>query len=83
MERKVLIVDDSKTDMMLIKSMLHDYDLLIAYDGIEAMEIIKSNPDISLIILDLNMPRMDGFEVLHAIQKNPSYKKITTLILTN
>ena len=83
MTTKVLIVDDSKTDVLLIKSMLFDYDLYIAYDGIEAMEVIKNNPEIDLIILDLNMPRMNGFEVLEALQENPIYKNITTLILTN
>lgn len=83
MDTKLLIVDDSKTDMLLIKNMLFDYDLLCACDGIEAMEIIENNPGIGLIILDLNMPRMDGFEVLQALQKKPRYKKISTVILTN
>lgn len=83
MTAKVLIVDDSKADMMLIKSMLFDYELFLAYDGLEAMEVIKNNPKIDLIILDLNMPRMNGFEVLEALQKNPTYKNIATLILTN
>jgi CheY-like chemotaxis protein len=38
---KILIVDDSKTDVMMIKNMLSDYSLSIAYDGIEAMDVIK------------------------------------------
>ena len=83
MTTKVLIVDDSRVDMMLIKSMLFDYNLFVAYDGLEAMEVIKNNTEIDLIILDLNMPRMNGFEVLEALQNNPIYKRITTLILTN
>lgn len=80
---KILIVDDSKTDMLLIKTMLLDYSLLFAYDGIEAMKIVKRNPDVDIIILDLNMPNMNGFEVLQALQKNMVYRNITTLILTN
>lgn len=79
----ILIVDDSKTDMLLIKTMLLDYTLLLAYDGMEAMEIVKDNPNIDIIILDLNMPKMNGFEVLQALQINETYKGITTLILTN
>lgn len=63
--------------------MLFDYNLLIAYDGIEAMELVGESPPIDIMILDLNMPRMNGFEVLEALQKNPRYRKITTLILTN
>lgn len=83
MDIKILIVDDSKTDVALIRSMLSDYDVSIAYDGIEAMEFIKKNPDVDIILLDLNMPRMNGFEVLEALQKNEEYSKITSLILTN
>lgn len=83
MNDTILIVDDSKTDMLLIKTMLLDYTLLLAYDGMEAMEIVKDNPNIDIIILDLNMPKMNGFEVLQALQINETYKGITTLILTN
>ena len=83
MNVRILIVDDSNTDMMMIKGILHDYDLLFAYDGIEAMEILDKNPDIDIMILDLNMPRMNGFEVLEAIQKQPVLQKIAVLILTN
>lgn len=68
---------------MLIKSMLFDYNLLVAYDGLEAMDIVRESPPVDIMILDLNMPRMNGFEVLEALQKEPRYKKITTLILTN
>lgn len=80
---KVLIVDDSKADVMMIENMLDGYDLLIAYDGIEAMECIEKNPDIEIMILDINMPRMNGFEVLEAIKNHPEHKEIATLILTN
>ncbi len=80
---KVLIVDDSKTDIMVISNMLKDYDIQVAYDGVEAMEIIEHDPDIDIMILDLNMPKMNGFEVLAAIKDNPEYQKIATVILTN
>lgn len=83
MNVKILVVDDSKTDVMIIKSILYDYNLLYACNGIEAMEAIKDNPAIDIMLLDLNMPVMNGFEVLQAVQKNILYKKITTLILTN
>lgn len=83
MDNKILIVDDSKADMMLIKNMLPDYRLLCACDGVEAMEIIAREPDIDIMILDLKMPRMSGFEVLEAIRQTPEYQKIATLILTN
>jgi len=83
MNTTILIVDDSKTDMMLIKNMLFDYNLLLACDGLEALGIIDTNHNIDLMILDLNMPRMNGFDVLEAMQKGPVAKRIPTMILTN
>jgi putative two-component system response regulator len=83
MDTKILVVDDSKTDMIIIKSILNDYNLLFANDGIEALEIIEKDSNIDIMILDLNMPRMNGFEVLKAMNSKPEYKKIVTLILTN
>ncbi len=83
MSTKILIVDDSTTDRLIISTMLADYQTLTACDGLEAMELIAKNPDIDLVILDLNMPRMNGFEVLEALQKNPEYRKLRTIILTN
>lgn len=83
MNGKILIVDDLKTDVLIISGMLKDYDVLCAYDGMEAMEVIRSNPGIDLIILDLNMPKMDGFEVLKALKSDPLNSNISVIILTN
>lgn len=83
MNIKILIVDDSNTDMLLIKSILDGYDLISAYDGLEAMALLKTDPDIDLMILDLNMPHMNGFEVLEAMREIPDFQKIAVLILTN
>ncbi|GAU79618.1 HD-GYP domain-containing protein [Fusibacter sp. 3D3] len=83
MDITILIVDDSNTDMLLIKSILKGYNLISARDGIEAMALLKANPDIDLMILDLNMPRMNGFEVLKAMSTFHDYEKIAVLILTN
>jgi putative two-component system response regulator len=80
---KVLIVDDSKTDVMMISGMLRDYELRVACDGIEALETMGREKDIDIIILDLNMPRMNGFEVLEAIKDDPAGSSMVTLILTN
>jgi putative two-component system response regulator len=78
-----MIVDDSKVDVTLIKSILSDYDLITAHDGVEALEMLQECPDTDIMILDLNMPRMNGFEVLEAMRKHPVYKNIAVLILTN
>ena len=80
---KILIVDDSKTDVALIGGILADYDLLRAYDGVEAVECIEQNPSVDIMILDINMPRMNGFEVLEYLKTHLEYQSIAVLILTN
>jgi len=83
MAGKLLIVDDSATDRLIIKNMLVDYDVLTARDGLEAMRLIETHMDIDLIILDLNMPNMNGFEVLDALKSIDQSRRMRTIILTN
>ncbi len=83
MGARILVVDDSKTDMLMIKSILYDYDLRFAYDGLEALAVMREDPRLDLVILDLNMPRMDGFEVLKVMEADPACRNLVTLILTN
>ena len=65
----VLVIDDSKADHLITKHIIHKYDadieVLQARDGMEAigvLELVSRKPD--LILLDVNMPRMDGYEFL-------------------
>ncbi len=83
MDCKILVVDDSFVDMALITSMLSDYITYTAANGKIALDIIRENPDIDVMILDINMPVMNGFEVLEALKKMPEGKKLMTLVLTN
>lgn len=83
MTNKILIVDDSSVDAEIIKSILFDQELYFARDGIEAMMMLDQIDDIDLMILDINMPRMNGFEVMEAMQRDSKYAKVVTLILTN
>ena len=83
MSAKILVVDDSRTDQMIIQNMLVGYDVMLACDGVGALSIIEENPDIDLMILDLNMPNMDGFQVLDALKNDERYKSLRTIILTN
>lgn len=79
---KILVVDDSATDRLLIQKMLNSYDVITAGDGYEAMRMIEEHKDIDLIILDLNMPGMDGFQVLEALKSNDRLGKTRVIILT-
>ena len=69
MQIKILIVEDSSSDRLIIQKRLNRYETLTACDGMEAMKIIEENDDISLIILDLKMPVMDGLTATAEIRK--------------
>lgn len=80
---KILVVDDSPADRLIIKNILNDYDVVTANDGVEAMSMLNKDENINLMILDLNMPNMDGFQVLEALEKSKTNKSIRVIILTN
>ncbi|HHY81276.1 MAG TPA: EAL domain-containing protein [Clostridiales bacterium] len=79
---KILIADDSATDRLIIKNMLSDYCVLTACDGVDAIRILEDHDDINLLILDINMPNMNGFQVLEFLRENERYSKLRTIILT-
>ena len=83
MARKILVVDDERHIVRLVEVNLTraGYDIVVAYDGIEALEVVKKeNPD--MIVLDVMMPRMDGFEVLKKLQADESTQNIPVIMLT-
>lgn len=70
----ILVCDDDKEIVKAIEIYLskEGYNILKAYDGEEAIEILNNNDDIQLIILDIMMPKMDGIEVANRIRKDKS-----------
>ncbi len=64
--KKILIVDDSETVRQQVRSALTPagYDILEASDGIEGLQMIRSNSDLSAILCDVNMPNMNGLEMI-------------------
>jgi len=82
MEIKILVADDSATDRLIIKNLLSHYTVLTAGDGREAMHMLQEHAGINLLILDLNMPNMDGFQVLEALKGDERFSKLRTIILT-
>ncbi len=82
--RVVLIVEDQEINRDLLGLILEDeYDLLFAADGAEAMVQIRNNLDrLSIILLDLLMPVMDGFEVLERVRDDPAMRRIPVIVLT-
>ena len=84
MSRTVLLVDDSKTERVVLTGFLRsEYDLIEAESGEEAIEILrKKYKAISAIILDVVMPGMDGFETLKIIKANALWLQIPVVITT-
>ena len=83
MPRKILTVDDEKHIVRLIQVNLErqGYEVVTASDGREALEKVDAErPD--LVILDVMMPYMDGFEVLQYMKRNPSTRDIPVIMLT-
>jgi adenylate cyclase len=79
---KVLIVDDTELNIDVIIGMLDDqYDILVSMDGPSALELVeKARPD--MILLDIMMPGMDGFEVARRVRLNPATRSIPIVMVT-
>ena len=82
---KILIVDDQEINRDILGSILEDeYKLAFASNGFAALEYLKANSDsVSLVMLDLIMPAMDGFEVLQKMQEDEELKSIPVIVLTS
>ena len=85
LKRYVLIVDDEFINQEILKEILSSkYEILTASNGLEALHIIETSPKpISLILLDLNMPLMDGLTLIKEIKKDEKNKNIPIIVLTS
>ncbi|MFQ6096566.1 MAG: response regulator transcription factor [Armatimonadota bacterium] len=80
---KILVADDEPNTVKLITRILtrEGHELLTAGDGAEALELLeKHSPD--LVILDVMMPTLDGFETLERIRKDPRHESLPVIMLT-
>ena len=81
----VLIVDDaiSLRQTLSLTLQKYGYQVIQAQNGIEALEQLQKNPKIQLVVSDLEMPRMNGFELLSNIRQSPDFAKIPVIILSS
>jgi two-component system, sensor histidine kinase and response regulator len=83
MKKKILIVDDNPDNVELLRRRLNSqgYDTAAAFDGEEALQAIpRESPD--LLILDVMMPKMDGYEVLRRLKQDEEYRNLPVILLT-
>ena len=81
---KALVVDDSKSIRQIERRYLEEmgFTVVEAENGEEALERLRENPDVRLIILDWHMPVMNGYEFLKAVRANPEWNQVKIMMVT-
>ena len=82
--RKVLVVDDDVRNIFALTSLLEnqEMDVVSATNGRNAIDLIQSTPDVSIVLMDIMMPEMDGYETMREIRKAQEFRTIPILALT-
>ncbi|HEY3999426.1 MAG TPA: response regulator, partial [Candidatus Xenobia bacterium] len=83
-DRKILIVDDDVRNIFALTSLLERYNMRVLYaeNGRDGIEALQENPDISLVLMDIMMPEMDGFETIRRVRLLPRFKALPIIALT-
>lgn len=81
-KQTVLIVDDTKENIDVLVELLNEHDLIISMDGKSAIETASNEENIDLILLDIMMPGMDGFEVCKTLKQNAKTMHIPVIFLS-
>lgn len=84
MTERILVVDDSKlvTDIVKMRLEMYGYEVLLAHNGEEALRIVaKEHPD--LMVLDVQMPGIDGYEVCRRLRDNTAFDALRIIMLTS
>jgi CheY-like chemotaxis protein len=84
MQRAVLLVDDDARNIFALSSVLErrGMEVLTATTGIEAITVLSSRNDVAIVLMDIMMPGMDGYETIQAIREKPEFRRLPILALT-
>jgi HAMP domain-containing protein/CheY-like chemotaxis protein/signal transduction histidine kinase len=82
--RTVLLVDDDARNIFALSSLLErrGMNVLTATTGREAIDLVETDPSIALVLMDIMMPEMDGYETMQVIRRNPSHRRLPIIALT-
>lgn len=80
--RKILVADDSKLMHKMYEVMLRQYALVYAADGRQALDRLNEHPDIDLVLLDVNMPNMNGLEFLAQLRSDGERADLPVIIIS-
>lgn len=85
-EYEILLVEDDPDDLEVVVAALRGHGqcqgLRVARDGEEALRVLRECPPPRMILLDLNLPKLDGHEVLRAVRTDPRTKRVPVIVLT-
>ena len=81
---RVLVIDDSRAVRMIIGSILGELgmDVVEAADGRQALAMLDENPDVELMLVDWNMPQMNGFDFIRAVRSQRAYDGVRIMKVT-
>ncbi len=82
--RKVLVVDDDARNIFALTSLLEsqEMEVISATNGRQAIELIQRTPNLSMVLMDIMMPEMDGYETMREIRKAQEFRTLPMLALT-
>ncbi|HET9752386.1 MAG TPA: response regulator, partial [Myxococcales bacterium] len=82
--KKVLIVDDDVRNIFALTSVLesHGLDVLYAENGKDGIAVLERNPDVDVVLMDVMMPEMDGYETMRVIRRDPAHKALPIIAIT-
>jgi CheY-like chemotaxis protein len=82
--RKILIVDDDVRNIFALSTVLEnqEMDVISATNGRQAIELIESSDDLSMVLMDIMMPEMDGYQTMREIRNKPQFRALPILALT-
>jgi HAMP domain-containing protein/CheY-like chemotaxis protein/signal transduction histidine kinase len=82
--RKVLVVDDDARNIFALMTLLenHDMHVLTATNGRQAIDLVRQTPELSVVLMDIMMPDMDGYETMRQIRREPGLRTLPILALT-
>jgi len=82
--KKLLIIDDDVRNIFAITSLLEGYQMQVffAENGRDGIEVLQENPDINVVLMDIMMPEMDGYETTRTIREQPKFKNLPIIALT-
>jgi signal transduction histidine kinase/CheY-like chemotaxis protein len=82
--KQILLVDDDIRNVFALSTIMEGYNMniMIGQNGLEALAALEQKPDIDLVLMDIMMPEMDGYDAIRRIRQNPKYERLPIIALT-